>query len=311
MKTRITLYSLMFLVSFSFVQAQTTVVIRLSPSTGQDAYVSDYYPNINFRTYPDLIGWAWTRTGTPLIGRSFFRFNLAFIPSNATISEARLSLYGNPSPASGPGHSTLSGSNACWLRRVISPWNDTFVTWSSQPSITTANQVTLPASTSSMQDYPNIDVTNMVREMVANPSANYGMVIMLQTEVHYRSMNFASSDCSDSTKWPKLLITYTPVGITPISSELPDDFRLYQNYPNPFNPSTKIRFDIPSKQNGVSSILKVFDILGNEIATLIDEPMQQGTYEVQWNASNYSSGIYYYRLVTGKYADTKRMTVVK
>jgi len=103
------------------------------------------------------------------------------------------------------------------------------------------------------------------------------------------------------------------VGIQPISSEIPKDFSLSQNYPNPFNPATKMRFSLPlPSKGGVQTVkLVVFDILGQEAATLVNEQLNPGTYEVEWNASNYASGVYYYRLVAEGYSDTKKMILIK
>jgi len=86
------------------------------------------------------------------------------------------------------------------------------------------------------------------------------------------------------------------------------DFALLQNYPNPFNPSTSIRYVI---DNGQFISLKVYDVLGNEVATLVNEEKAVGNYKIEFNASNLSSGIYYYRLVTGSFTDTKKMILLK
>jgi len=106
------------------------------------------------------------------------------------------------------------------------------------------------------------------------------------------------------------------VGIIKIS-ELVKDFKLYQNYPNPFNPSTIIRFQIPNSENGKWKIengkitLKIYDILGKEIETLINEKLNPGTYEATFNASQYPSGVYFYRLTTEGYNETKKMILLK
>lgn len=95
---------------------------------------------------------------------------------------------------------------------------------------------------------------------------------------------------------------------------LPTEFKLEQNYPNPFNPTTKIRFSIPNVGMGLalSTItLKVYDILGNEIATLINEQKAPGYYEMDFNASNYASGVYIYRLQSGNFISIKKMMVLK
>ena len=89
---------------------------------------------------------------------------------------------------------------------------------------------------------------------------------------------------------------------------IPNKFKLYQNYPNPFNPSTKIRFSVSSP--GLVS-LKVYNILGQEITTLVNEEKSKGSYEVTFNASNLPSGIYFYRLQVSNFIETKKMNLLK
>ncbi len=98
------------------------------------------------------------------------------------------------------------------------------------------------------------------------------------------------------------------IGIKTTSTEIPSSCSLSQNYPNPFNPSTKIRFEIP--KTGFSSI-KVYDILGREIATLVNEQLKPGTYEVDWDGSAFTSGVYFYTMRTGSYTETKKMLMIK
>jgi len=99
-----------------------------------------------------------------------------------------------------------------------------------------------------------------------------------------------------------------PVGLKPLSGEVPVKFELYQNYPNPFNPITIIRFDVSA-----ASIVKlaVFDVSGKEISILANEYLKPGVYEYSWDASGYSTGIYFYKLSTEKYSDTKKMALIK
>jgi len=98
------------------------------------------------------------------------------------------------------------------------------------------------------------------------------------------------------------------IGITKITSTVPDNFALNQNYPNPFNPSTNINFSVP-KSGFVR--LTVYDITGREVITLVNEQLSSGTYKVDWNASNQPSGVYIYRLVAGDYSDVKKMILLK
>jgi hypothetical protein len=87
-----------------------------------------------------------------------------------------------------------------------------------------------------------------------------------------------------------------------------EHFVLDQNYPNPFNPTTSIKYAIASRQ---FVIIKVFDVLGNEIATLVNEEKPAGTYEVDWNATGLPSGVYFYQLKTGGYVETKKMILLR
>ena len=92
------------------------------------------------------------------------------------------------------------------------------------------------------------------------------------------------------------------------SSNFPKEYSLLQNYPNPFNPITIIKYSLPK----VSDVeLIVYDILGREVATLVNEPQQAGNYEINWDASNVSSGVYFYQLNTTDYVDTKKMILLK
>jgi photosystem II stability/assembly factor-like uncharacterized protein len=103
------------------------------------------------------------------------------------------------------------------------------------------------------------------------------------------------------------------VFVNQISSEVPDKYSLYQNYPNPFNPSTKIKFSVPSNMKSETSKVKliVFDLLGKEIATLVNEKLKPGVYESKFDKGNLTSGIYFYRLQTDNFVETKKMILLK
>jgi hypothetical protein len=113
------------------------------------------------------------------------------------------------------------------------------------------------------------------------------------------------------------------IGVQKISESVPQSYKLYQNYPNPFNPSTKISFSIPLSRGvdaeggrGVSVRLTIYDLLGREIAILVNQNLKPGTYEVEFpapsgNGINYPSGVYFYRLTTNDYVVTKKMILIK
>jgi hypothetical protein len=108
--------------------------------------------------------------------------------------------------------------------------------------------------------------------------------------------------------------TAVPTGIQQINTLIPDNYSLSQNYPNPFNPVTKIKFDIPSNVKSEKSNVKliIYDILGREVATLVNEQLKPGTYEVEWNGMNYPSGVYFYQLsINNEQLETRKMVLVK
>lgn len=102
-------------------------------------------------------------------------------------------------------------------------------------------------------------------------------------------------------------------GIQQIGSEIPQEFSLYQNYPNPFNPVTKIKFDVKAKGNSEKAKINliVFDLLGKEVINLVNGELSPGIYEVDYDASNLPSGVYFYKLVSGEFSESKKMVLVK
>ncbi|MBK8553313.1 MAG: T9SS type A sorting domain-containing protein [Ignavibacteria bacterium] len=97
--------------------------------------------------------------------------------------------------------------------------------------------------------------------------------------------------------------------VTPVNTGvIPQTFSLAQNFPNPFNPTTKINFSIP-KQGLVT--LKIYDVLGKEVMTLVNETKAVGNYEVEFNGSNLASGAYFYRIESGEFTNIKRMILLK
>jgi hypothetical protein len=104
-----------------------------------------------------------------------------------------------------------------------------------------------------------------------------------------------------------------PVGINPLSNEIPLSYNLYQNYPNPFNPSTKIKYQITNSKEQIPNVkLSVFDLQGKLVQTLIDENQRAGIYETEFDGGAFSSGIYFYSLIIdGKPIETRKMILLK
>ena len=117
----------------------------------------------------------------------------------------------------------------------------------------------------------------------------------------------------NNNKWiihPDAISVFNEDGLTSVGvgDELPNNFTLLQNYPNPFNPITKIKYQIPHSS---FVALKVYDVLGNEIATLVSDEKPAGSYEVVFSADGLTSGVYFYQLRSGNYIETKKMVMMK
>ncbi|HCY77980.1 MAG TPA: spore coat protein CotH [Ignavibacteriales bacterium] len=120
--------------------------------------------------------------------------------------------------------------------------------------------------------------------------------------------------------WMNLNMIGEPTDVDDTLTEIPVEFSLKQNYPNPFNPSTKISFSIPNVvlssrsepgEEGSRVQLKIFDILGKEVALLVNENKSAGSYEIEWNAEGLPSGIYFYQLTSGNFIQTKKMILLQ
>jgi photosystem II stability/assembly factor-like uncharacterized protein len=98
------------------------------------------------------------------------------------------------------------------------------------------------------------------------------------------------------------------IGLSSLSTEIPDKFSLSQNYPNPFNPLTNIEFSVPEKS---FVKLTIFDITGRTVEVLVNEQLSAGTYKADWNAANYSSGVYFYKIEGNAFTETKKMILTK
>ena len=153
---------------------------------------------------------------------------------------------------------------------------------------------------------------------VGTSGLDFWALVGLQSDAPQHGWLFLNRWGYPDTTRPRnnLAIKMKYVGITDVSDtkETPTSFALYPNYPNPFNPITVIRYSLPVGQDGTLSYhvsLRIYDLLGQEVATLVNEVKQLGTYTVTWDADGVSSGVYFYRMQAGKFVDTKKLVLVK
>jgi len=138
------------------------------------------------------------------------------------------------------------------------------------------------------------------------PSGNY-TYITIERNGYFSGAVFATKDNGGISR-----TYFLSLGISQISSVVPDAFSLKQNYPNPFNPATKIRFSIPAGNEITRNIdLSVFDVTGRLVKQLTNEKLKPGVYEVDFNASGLPSGVYFYRMNAGSFSDTRKMILLK
>ena len=186
---------------------QTTTIQATNNLT--EGYVNSYvdYANANHNGVIQLSIVSWTHGGAPENARSFVKFDLSSVPSNATLISAKLSLFAIPVPGSGNFVDAHFGTqNSFTIRRITSDLNMPQIKWANQPTTTNQNEVIVPQSTSSHQDNTNIDVTSLVKDMLV--SGNNGFFMQLQDEDIYNCRQYCSSYHPDAAKHPKLVLEY-------------------------------------------------------------------------------------------------------
>lgn len=203
---RTLLFALPLLIAGSL-SAQITVTISINDRTGEDTFIHNgpTQQDNNYSSLPALNFYAWTNSGVPRIKRSFLKFDLDTIPDNADVLDARLSLYYNPDDIY-EGIDIHSGPNAWVIERVVGTWDPAAITWNSQPSVTTLNAVTMPATTNGTMDFGNIDVTGLVQDMIL--AGESGFRLRMATEVPYRMIILSSGNDPNEARHPKLTISY-------------------------------------------------------------------------------------------------------
>ena len=170
----------------------------------------------------DVETWTDNAQNVPLYNtRAFQNFNISQIPANAVVNSAKLYYYAKTVAADNAlnGEPTYGAANAVLLQKVTSPWNVNTLSWNNEPSVdtNTANQVLLPQSTNTAEDYV-VDITNLAQYWVNKPDSNFGFLLKMQTENNpYNSMIFENGQATDSTRDARLEVCYTVPSSLPIA----------------------------------------------------------------------------------------------
>ncbi len=149
--------------------------------------------------------------------------------------------------------------------------------------------------------------TNTISYVWFVPGKKFPVFEIVYSSVTVNGIGFGSSKVVNYNS------NSTSIGITTISSEVPDNYMLVQNYPNPFNPSTKIKFNIPFVAGGQisSARLAVYDVMGKEVQVLVNQILPPGSYETEFDAGSFAAGTYFYRLLGNGFTETKKMELIK
>ncbi|MBM2840556.1 MAG: hypothetical protein HW412_1084 [Bacteroidetes bacterium] len=147
-----------------------------------------------------------------------------------------------------------------------------------------------------------------VQQWLNAPSSNFGWVLVGDETVTRTAKRFDSKEDTIPSVRPQLSITYQPPVSVNEQTEIPHTFALHQNYPNPFNPTTTMTYALPKKEHVT---LRVFNLLGQEVATLVDEVQEAGTRSVKFSSRGLATGLYFYRFSSESFSQTRKLVVLK
>ncbi len=269
------------------------VTLQPDGADGIDAYFVTVSPGTNNGNEVNILSEAWTSGGNPIEGRSLIKFDLSSIPSGATVTTAKLSLFADSTSIWGTaGQPTSGNNNASYLKRVSSAWTEMGVTWNTQPTSDTTGQILLAQSINTKQDYTDIDVAAFAQTWIDNPSQNFGMLLDMITTTQYNAMIFCSSDHPNAVKHPKLELCYTEaVGI----AEKSTDAMNVLLFPNPANDRLFIKTnDMEVEQ---INIYNTNGTLAMSAASIINN---------QLSIVNLSTGIYIAEIISKEASVRKR-----
>jgi len=246
--------------------------------------------------------------GTPLIGSQLFTWDLS---SNHTLSVVTPQVFSTTRYVfQNWSNGNTDTSQVVNINTNISNYTANFKT--QYKLTTTVNPLGLPVTNPTGNQY--WDENSSVNLSVTPTQVQYnGKTYYFQRWIGAGNNSYTGTNASvmlNMTNPISQIAFYDTIstGISNLGTEIPEKYSLYQNYPNPFNPTTNIKFDVPAAS---FTSLKVYDINGREVAELVNQNLQAGKYEYSFNAATLSSGIYYFKLVSGEFNQIKKMILLK
>ena len=231
--------------------------------------------------------------------KTFLKFDMTGFTGTIDKAELKLTAYQVIANTNGPNRiDVFTVSDDSWTEPTIT-WNNSLLL---PGTYLLTHEFATKATTSADTTYP-LDVTAYVKgEFMGDKIVSF---CLADTTNNNTDIRLGSS--RGFVQAPQLAL-YTVTGVKDKPNNIPKEFAVHQNYPNPFNPSTKISYSIP-KAGQVK--ITVYNILGKEITVLVNEVQNPGIYEKVWNASSYSSGVYFYRIQYGVHDKTTKMILIK
>ncbi len=290
-------------IHIKFCQSPTTIFAKYDAAIGTNPSLGT--SNNNYGTAAQNAAYCMTsddNTASGHLNRALFKFDFNNIASTAVIYSAKLSLSALGASGNLSGHTGTA--NQSELLRVPTTWDESTVTWDNQPAFGNLVAV-LPQSTNPLQDYTNIDVTNAVRDMIANQNDNHGFLLKLQTEVELNALLFHSLNSGVAGKGPKLTIDLDCSSIVSATESLQPEISLY---PNPASNSLKFSLQIPEAANAT---IQLFDLQGRELRSYHAYLGSSGshTLDISTLITDQPAGIYIVRAKFGEQVVDRKLVL--
>jgi hypothetical protein len=189
------------------VELNTSRIARIyqcDPALGKEAIIQSIMPDTNFGDSTVFSIFSWTNDGLFNTSRALLAFDFSAIPTGTMIKKATLSLFW----IKYMNLTGQTGDNAFSILKISEPWNEQTVTWNNQPDTSSLYKISVSKSMTENHSYTDIDITPMVQDMISNPSGNYGFMFKLDEEFPYKLVVLASSDFSDKSRRPKLVVYF-------------------------------------------------------------------------------------------------------